>query len=56
MEMTGISKPITVLGRRMTFFNQRCKSWTHPYAYQQGTETLSSAGCGIFSCATAPSG
>lgn len=48
MEITGISKPITVLGRKMTFFNQRCKGWTHPYAYQNA-ETLSSAGCGIFS-------
>lgn len=45
--MTGKSKSITVLGRNVTFFNQRCRDWTHPYAYHN-TETLSSAGCGIF--------
>lgn len=48
MEMTGASKPITVNGRKIMFFNQRCKAWTHPYAYQND-ENLSSAGCGIFS-------
>lgn len=48
MDMTGTSKPITVNGRKIMFFNQRCKAWTHPYAYHND-ETLSSAGCGIFS-------
>jgi len=48
MEMTGASKTISVLGRKIAFFNQRCKAWTHPYAYHN-SETLSSAGCGIFS-------
>lgn len=47
MSFTGVSKPITVYGRKLTFFNQRSKDWTHPYAYQN-TATLSSAGCGIF--------
>ncbi|MDO5143238.1 MAG: hypothetical protein Q4E72_01315 [bacterium] len=45
--MTGKSKSLTVLGRSITFYNQRCRDWTHPYSYDQ-PETLSSAGCGIF--------
>lgn len=48
MSITSISKEILVNNRRLTFFNQRNKEWTHPYAYQN-TENLSSAGCGIFS-------
>lgn len=48
MENTGVSKEILVQGRKLTFFNQRCKAWTHPYPYQNDA-TLSSAGCGIFS-------
>lgn len=48
MSITSISKELKVLGRKLTFFNQRNRDWTHPYAYQN-TENLSSAGCGIFS-------
>ena len=48
MSITGISKEIMVQGRKITFFNQRNKEWSHPYAYHNA-ETLSSAGCGIFS-------
>lgn len=48
MTITGKSKTIPVLGRSLTFFNQRCRDWTHPYPYQDAA-TLSSAGCGIFS-------
>lgn len=48
MSITDVSKEILVNGRKITFFNQRNKSWTHPYAYHN-TENLSSAGCGIFS-------
>lgn len=48
MSITGISKEIQLEGRKITFFNQRSKDWTHPYAYRN-TENLSSAGCGIFS-------
>lgn len=48
MGLTGISKPILVEGRKLTYFNQRSKDWTHPYAYHNH-EMLSSAGCGIFS-------
>lgn len=47
MDITGVSKEILVQGRKLTFFNQRCKGWTHPYPYQNDA-TLSSAGCGIF--------
>ncbi len=47
MTITGKTKALTLLGYDLTFFNQRCKDWTHPYAYQN-TSTLSSAGCGIF--------
>ena len=45
--MTGKTKPISVLGRELTFFNQRCRAWTHPYAWQ-GEGNLANAGCGIF--------
>ena len=45
--LTGKSIDITVLGRTMTFFNQRCPDWTHLYNYQNDA-TLSKAGCGIF--------
>lgn len=48
MSITGISKEIVVQNRKVTFFNQRNRDWNHPYAYHN-TETLSSAGCGIFS-------
>ena len=48
MQLTGTSKTITVLERSLTFFNQRSRDWTHPYSYHN-EETLSSAGCGIFS-------
>lgn len=48
MNITDVSKDILVNGRKLTFFNQRNRGWTHPYAYEnQGT--LASAGCGIFS-------
>jgi len=47
--MTGKSKIITVEGVEITYFNQRCKDWTHPYEWQHNGSTLSNAGCGIFS-------
>ena len=50
MLYTGKSRPITVLGRELTFYNQRCRDWTHPYEWKQGDgDNLSNAGCGIFS-------
>lgn len=48
MTITDVSKEILVNGRKLTFFNQRNRNWTHPYAYGD-RGTLSSAGCGIFS-------
>lgn len=46
--LTGQSKSISLgKGRSLTFYNQRCRAWTHPYAYQNNA-TLSDAGCGIF--------
>lgn len=48
MNITDVSKEILVEGRKITFFNQRNRGWTHPYAYEN-EGTLSSAGCGIFS-------
>ena len=49
MELTGKTRTITVLGREMTFFNQRCRDWTHPYPYTPGDgANLSNSGCGVF--------
>ena len=45
---TGKSRTINVLGRELTFYNQRCRDWTHPYAFNNDSN-LNSAGCGIFS-------
>ncbi len=39
--------PMNILGRNITFFNQRSAEWTHPYEYE-GHGTLKSSGCGIF--------
>lgn len=48
MQLTDRRKSITVLGRQMTFFNQRCRDWTHPYEWA-GEGNLADSGCGIFS-------
>lgn len=48
MNVTGKTREITLLGRPMTFFNQSCPDWTHPYPWE-GREDLHSSGCGIFS-------
>lgn len=47
--LTGKSCVITVLGREITYFNQRCKDWTHLYDYERNGSTLCQAGCGVFS-------
>lgn len=47
--LTGKRMDIQVLGRGITFFNQRCRGWSHPYEWEHNGSTLSSAGCGIFS-------
>mgnify|MGYP000333814223 CR=1 FL=1 len=45
--MTGKTRRFSLLGRELTFFNQRCQDWTHPYAWQ-GQGNLADSGCGIF--------
>ena len=48
---TGKCIQLTYQGKAVTVLNQRCRGWSHPYddpANPQG-ETLSNAGCGIFS-------
>ena len=50
MDYTGKQRIIPVMGRELTFFNQRCRDWTHPYPYRPGDgANLSNSGCGIFS-------
>lgn len=50
MDITGKKKQFPVLGRDVTFFNQRSRDWTHPYEWQPNDgSNLSNAGCGIFS-------
>lgn len=46
---TGKIMEIGYEGRQLRYLNQACRQWTHPYNYLNGTETLSGAGCGIFS-------
>lgn len=49
MIYTGMSRPIAVMGREITFFNQRCRDWTHPYEWKAGDgDNLSNSGCGVF--------
>lgn len=45
---TGKSTQFTVLGREITYFNQRSRDWTHLYEYDGNGSTLSTAGCGVF--------
>lgn len=48
--ITGKKIYLQVAGRDITVFNQRSRLWTHPYDYVTPMkETLSNAGCGIFS-------
>lgn len=47
--LTGKSCVIPVLGREITYFNQRCKDWTHLYDYEHNGSSLCVAGCGVFS-------
>lgn len=46
--ITGKSCQLTVLGRDITFHNQRSFDWTHLYEYDHNGSTLKNAGCGIF--------
>lgn len=49
LEITGRTKMIDYQGRSFRFCNQRSREWMHLYNYGDNRETLSSAGCGIFS-------
>ncbi len=52
MNVTGKSISVTYHGTNYTLYNQRCREWTHPYAWQ-GKGTLTDSGCGVFSIANA---
>lgn len=53
MNVTGKYIPVDYLGVHYELCNQRCRAWSHPYAYENNGSTLSNAGCGIFSLANA---
>lgn len=53
MQITGTTREIAYDGRSILFMNQRCRGWSHPYAYVGESETMSNAACGIFSIAHA---
>lgn len=53
MNVTGKYIPVDYEGIHYELCNQRCREWTHPYAYQNNGSTLTNAGCGIFSVANA---
>ena len=52
MNVTGKSIAVSYHGTNYTLYNQRCREWTHPYAWQDNG-TLTDSGCGIFSTAIA---
>lgn len=50
LQKTGKQMEIAYEGRTLHFLNQRSKDWSYPYDYVTSPdETLSSAGCGLFS-------
>ncbi len=51
--MTGKTIEVTYDDKTLLICNQRCREWTHPYAYEGDGEDLHDAGCGIFSLAHA---
>ena len=53
MEITGKTIEFDYAGRHLKLCNQRCRDWTHPYGYLDNDNTLSHAGCGIFSIVNA---
>lgn len=52
MNTTGKHISAVYHGVRYILYNQRCREWTHPYAWE-GEGTLTDSGCGIFSIANA---
>ena len=53
METTRKTIELTYEGRQLKLCNQRCRDWTYPYGYLDGDNTLSQAGCGVFSIVNA---
>ena len=53
MKATGKTVSTVWNGKPFVIFNQRCREWNTPYEWEGNGETLSSAGCGIFSLAHA---
>lgn len=47
--MTGKTIEVSYDDKTLLICNQRCREWTHPYAYEGDGEDLHAAGCGIFS-------
>ena len=52
MNVTGKTISVSYHGTNYTLCNQRCREWTHPYAFQDNG-TLTDSGCGVFSIANA---
>ena len=52
MNVTGKTIAVSYHGTNYTLYNQRCREWTHPYAWA-GEGTLTDSGCGVFSIANA---
>ena len=53
MEITGKTIEFNYENRLLKLCNQRCRDWTCPYGYLENDNTLSHAGCGIFSIVNA---
>ena len=50
LKPTGKVMEVAYERRALLFMNQRCRDWSYPYDYVTSpNETLSSAGCGLFS-------
>ncbi len=52
MNATGKTISVSYRGTNYILYNQRCREWTHPYAWEN-RGTLTDSGCGIFSIASA---
>ena len=52
MNVTGKTIDLSYHGTHYILCNQRCREWTHPYAWE-GKGTLTDSGCGVFSIANA---
>ena len=52
MNVTGKTISVSYHGTHYVLCNQRCREWTHPYAWE-GKGTLTDSGCSVFSIANA---